>query len=105
MNKNKLAYLAGPYRGGTQDDIDRNIQIAREFAEALENKGYNVIVPHTLYWGTMDDEKIIKKCLTLVERCDLVVLLPGWNTSSGTRKEVARALTKQIPVKKALELL
>jgi hypothetical protein len=100
----KLAYVAGPYRASTESGVVQNIRNAEAVAVELWKKGYAVICPHkntALFGGLAPDEVWLKGDLVMMERCDLVVLVPGWHTSSGTRAEVARAKELGIPMYEA----
>ena len=43
--------------------------------------------------------------LEMLRRCDAVLVVPGWEKSSGTRAEIAEANACGIPVFYALEAL
>jgi hypothetical protein len=92
----KVAFLCGPYKG----DIERNIAEAREAAQQLWRAGYCVICPHTnsAHFDPELEEHFISGYLQLLRRCDLLVAMPKWVSSSGARGEVAVAITLEIPV-------
>ena len=97
----KLAYVAGPYRAPTEWEVKRNIEAAERIAVALWQQGYAVICPHkntAFFGGAASDEVWLTGDLEIMRRCDLVVLVPGWRSSSGTRAEVAEAQCLGIPV-------
>lgn len=92
----KIVYIAGPY--GDKDGylaIDRNIAQAREAAAWLAARGIGFICPHlnsahfeaivpvqgVEFWYAMD--------LRLMEVADAILLLSGWEKSTGTRREIA----------------
>lgn len=92
-----LAYVAGPYR--SKDGIwgvKRNVESAMSVARELWKQGYAVICPHgntALMDGPdIDDEVFLKGDLAMLERCDLIVMLPGWECSAGACAEASRAL-------------
>lgn len=99
----KVLYLAGPYRAPTLRGIINNIRKAEKVAIALWQAGFAVICPHLntqLFDGICDDNIFIKGYLEIVKRCDMVVLLPGWEKSEGARKEIALAKQLEIPILK-----
>jgi hypothetical protein len=96
-----LAYVAGPYRGPSESAVVQNIRNAEAIAVQLWQRGYAVICPHkntALFGGLAPDDTWLAGDLVMLKRCDLVVLVPGWQASSGTRAEVAAARACGIPV-------
>jgi nucleoside 2-deoxyribosyltransferase len=87
-----LIYIAGPYRGS----VDTNIAAARKVAAECYKAGHDVICPH-LNSAKMDedtglpDEFWLQTTMNLLKRCDAIVLVPGWQNSSGSKAEVAYA--------------
>lgn len=97
----KLAYVAGPYRSNTESGVVHNIRMAEAVAIRLWRLGYAVICPHkntALFGGLAPDDTWLRGDLTMLFRCDLVVLVPGWRCSRGSRAEVSAALGAGIPV-------
>lgn len=98
-----VAYTAGPYRSplGTRGE-DVNIRNAGEVAFELWRMGFVVICPHknTMHFqGTqIPDDVWLSGCLELAARADIVVMLPGWQDSSGSRAERDFALSLKKPV-------
>jgi hypothetical protein len=101
----KLAYVSGPYRSpkGWQDHygVLRNIQRAEQVAVELWRRGFAVICPHkntAFLDGVAPVDAWLQGDLVMVERCDLVVMVPGWETSEGANIEREHALRRGIPV-------
>jgi hypothetical protein len=97
----KLAYVAGPYRAASESGVVSNIRAAEAVAIELWKAGYAVICPHkntALFGGLMPDDTWLQGDLVMLKRCDLVVLVPGWYKSEGTRQEVLTARDTNIPV-------
>lgn len=92
---NIVAYVAGPYSGDTKDDVVDNIYRAEEMAKALWAVNIPTICPHknSEHFENIASYKIfIKGYLRILESANLLVLLPGWENSYGTRKEVEQYL-------------
>jgi len=97
----QVAYICGPYRAPTIHQTVQNIRRAEEAALALWRMGYAVICPHkntSLLDGACDDSVWLEGDLELLRRSDLVVTLPGWEQSEGSKSEVAEARKLGIPV-------
>jgi hypothetical protein len=86
----KHVYIAGPYRGKTSWEVENNIRNA-------ENAGFDVallgavpVIPHTMYRhfnGTLEDDFWLRATLSLLKRCDAMLLIPGWRRSEGSLAE------------------
>ena len=69
-----------------------------KFTEAdqfLRNQGYHVANPAELYRSLPDDityEELLKIDLQILEMCDTLVQLPGWERSPGANREYGYAL-------------
>ena len=88
----KVAYIAGPYRGNTVNDIAENIARAREVALKYWGKGYAVFCPHMntafMDGACDDDDKVfIVGGAEILKRCDVIVMMKDWAKSSGARDE------------------
>ena len=101
MNNSIVAYLAGPYFG----DVDRNIQRAEEVSIELIKKGYSVITPHknTAHYEKYEGEDLnintwIEMDFNLIKRCDVLFVMEHWESSKGTSQEIHFAKIHDIPV-------
>lgn len=98
----QVAYVAGPYRDSRgQWFVHQNIESARKIAAELWARGYAVICPHSNtahFDGVCDDQAFLDGLIDIMLRCDLVVLAPNWQNSSGTRTEINAANQSGIPV-------
>lgn len=91
----KLIYIAGPYRAATVHGIKQNIRNAEIRAEAVVKFGNYPVSPHlcTAFMdGLAPDEQLLEGGMKMLEMCSEVWLCAGWERSSGTRKEIARAI-------------
>lgn len=103
----KRIYVAGPYRGKnpTVWNITQNINEAKKIARELWIEGHGewgIICPHanTAHMDDLGetDQYFLRGDLWLLEACDLVVLMPNWEESFGSRKEVKWAMQNNIPI-------
>lgn len=105
----KYVYIAGPYTGPTHDHrsyyaIDDHIRqaaaAAKMFAEAgvgyfcphLHSAHFEVIAPEVSpqFWYELD--------IHFMEKCGAIVMLDGWEGSSGSKKEIALMREWERPV-------
>ncbi len=106
-----LIYVAGPYRAATRDAIAQNIDAARQVGTSAAALGWYPVIPHAntahmeLSLPHLGDEFWLRGTLELMERCDALVLCPGWERSEGTLGEIARADTLRLPIFRSLDLL
>lgn len=101
MSKPLVWYTAGPYRARGIWQTEINIRRAEEVAQSLRAHGQYVICPHTnCRWSDANvaDAQYIAETLELMRRCDVVVVLPGWESSEGTRGEIAEAERLGMPL-------
>jgi len=93
---NKVIYVAGPYRGANNWEIYNNIFRAEEVAAKLWQMGHTsphkvgVICPHTntkWFQGLLPDDTWLEGDLAILERCDAVYMVKGWEKSEGARAE------------------
>lgn len=99
-----VVYVAGPYRGPNRAAIELNIQAARHVGKLCCVKGWSPIIPHA-NTGHLDetlpdlhDEFWLESTMELMRRADAVVLVSGWENSSGTLAEIQEAKVRGIPV-------
>lgn len=103
-----VVYVAGPYRGPNRAAIELNIQAAKHVGKLCCVKGWSPLIPHanTAHLDEMlpgtPDEFWLESTLELMRRCDAVVLVPGWENSTGTQGEIAEAAARGIPVYRSL---
>ncbi len=94
-------YTAGPYRALGAWRTELNIRIAENAAQMLRRHGQYVICPHTnCRYSDYDvrDEQYLAETMELMRRCDVVLVLPGWQDSAGTIGEINEAERRQMPL-------
>ncbi len=99
--KRLVAYVAGPYTAPTYTGIQLNIERAQQVALDCLREGLDPYTPHVSSFGIergLSESEWLALGLRWLERCDVVVLCPGWRASRGTMAEIARAGELGIPV-------
>jgi hypothetical protein len=96
MNKHKklLVYVAGPFRASTPWLIEQNVRRAEEASLEVWKMGAVAVTPHLLtrhFQDALPDEVWIDGLMSLMSTCDVMLVLPGWKNSSGTKAEIAEA--------------
>lgn len=97
----RLVYVAGPFRAETAWGIKCNIHRAEVVGAEVADAGFMPVIPHANtahFHGLGTDEFWLDGTLEIMRRCDAVVLVPGWEGSSGTRAEIEEANRLGIPV-------
>lgn len=91
-------YVAGPMTG--RPDFNRAaFEAARVFLEAPGDEVIDPVSQDILTYGSWEEaikrpwREHLARDLAIVPTCDEIVLLPGWNVSSGARLELRVALT------------
>ncbi len=86
----RIAYIAGPYRAATPHGILQNVRAAEAVAIKYWQKGYAVICPHknsALFDGLLPDEIWLSGYLAILAKCDVCIMMTGWENSEGARQE------------------
>jgi hypothetical protein len=100
----KRVYIAGPYSGGDIITILHNIRQGIQKASILMREGYAVFCPFLDFLiALMPGETISKEIYQVnsmewVECCDVMYVLPGWENSEGTKREIAKAKGLGMPI-------
>ena len=97
----KIAYIAGPYSAETVWKTKTNIQAAERISAQLWVMGAAVICPHVnsgFFDGLVPYGAFLKGYLEVLSRCDFLVVLPAYEESHGTQKEIDKAKRLGKPV-------
>lgn len=96
-----LIYLAGPYSSDPKGNTERAAKIAAH----LWQQGHVVISPHNnshavdeLSGHVIPYDTWLKGDLEILERCDVLAIMPGWENSDGTKVEINHALRRGLPI-------
>lgn len=96
-----VVYIAGRFRAKDGWLINENVFVAEKAGRGVARLGGMPLVPHSIgahMAGTEDDTFWLTGTLELMRRCDLVLVLPGWEDSQGARGEIAEAERIGLPV-------
>jgi hypothetical protein len=103
----KIVFIAGAYIGdGTFEVIERNIREAEKYAIALADKGIGFFSPHKHTEHFNSGKKSIAPeqfyydldFYFLMHIADAVLVVPGWESSMGTKKELEWAKEKGMKI-------
>lgn len=102
----KVVYIAGAYIGANDYETDLNIKAAQNTMKLIIQHcpDWAVFCPHmnsaqfdrltqdvpAAYWYKAD--------LVILEKCDLLIFLPGWQWSHGTKEEIKFAREHSIEI-------
>lgn len=90
----KLVYVAGSFRGKTPWEVESNIRKAEAVGLEIAKKGGVPVIPHTMYRffdKVLSDQFWLDATLSVMHKCDGLVLCVGWENSEGSRNERAEA--------------
>lgn len=96
-----LVYIAGPYTPNNGMAISDNIDNARILAEECWRNDIPAICPqlNTSYMDAVAPPEVFYQGdLDILERCDAVLMVDGWELSFGSRMERIFAFRNNIPV-------
>jgi len=98
----KLIYVSGPYTAGNGRSVEANMAAAIMLGGQIRGLGYTPMVPHIAVLpfrpGDNPWKSAVREALTMLRRCDALVVLSNWMDSRGARMEVWMAKRWGIPV-------
>jgi len=103
--KPRRIYIAGPYNADSAVEVLANIRAGIRAAARLLTRGYVPFCPFldfslflTDEAGGITDGQIKTYSLEWLRVCDAVLLLPGWERSTGTAREMDEARNLGLPI-------
>ena len=96
-----VVYIAGPFRGPDAWTIENNIRRAEELALSVWRIGAAAVCPHAntrFFQGAAPDNVWLDGDLSILAKCDAVLMTPDWRRSVGAQAEEAFARAHGIPV-------
>jgi len=98
----KRIYVAGKLNDMAVNYL-QNVSKMMKTAEEVRKVGYSVFVPCIdllmgIMFGDYDYPDYFNNSQPWIEVADGIFLVPGWETSSGTKKEIELAKSRGIPV-------
>lgn len=94
MNKNWRYYLAGPMSGHENFNRPR----FNEIAAILRDQDFSVWNPAELEVEGDDYNQYMREGLSRLVECHALILIPGWETSKGTKIEIMLARILHMPI-------
>ena len=105
----KRIYIAGPYNADNVIDVLRNVRVGITSSVEAVKGGYSVFCPFLdFHYGLISElslEAYRANSLEWVKVSDAMLLLPGWENSTGVRAELAEASKYGIPAFESLHEL
>lgn len=92
----KRVYISGPIEG--VEDYQTNFAHAED---KVAKMGCDPVNPARCFEpvkDTLTRGQIMGLCINLLEECDCIYLLPGWQLSKGAKEELAFAIKNSIEV-------
>lgn len=92
----KRIYISGRITG-TDDYMERFAGAQRELVE----QGYSVINPAAVNSAMPDDttyEEYMEMAFTMLDMCDCIYMLKGWEESCGANREYGYAFAKDMAI-------
>lgn len=103
-----VVYTAGAFRGANHWEQEQNIRRAEALSLEVWRRGFPCVSPHCNtrnFQGAAPDDVWLAGDLVILSKCDAILLVPGWEKSSGTIAEVEYAKLHGIPVFHTLDAL
>ncbi len=97
----KVVYCAGPFRASTAWGIAENVRTAERIGLEVAHAGAMPLIPHANtanFQGEGTDQFWRNGAMELLRRCDAVLLVPGWEQSSGTLAAIEEARRLRLPI-------
>jgi len=101
----KKVYVAGAYSANNVLDVLHNIRKGIQLSATVFKAGYAPFSPWLDYHFVLEDDNreltvshFYDYSMEFLKVCDAVLLVPGWEDSNGTKKEIEMANQMEIPI-------
>jgi len=99
----KRVYVAGKLNATDACEYLRNVHRTIVWAEKVRKLGFAILVPgidllQGIVFGNWQYNDYFDNSQPWLDVSDAVFLVPGWETSPGTKREIKRADRQSIPV-------
>lgn len=94
MNKKRI-YISGPMTSLTEEEVTRTFM---KGSMEIAMMGYYPVNPHKISGFPFEYEEYMKVDLTILEVCEGIYMLRGWEHSSGARRELKLAREKGLMI-------
>jgi len=90
-------YISGPYSDDDPEQLDANIEQAREAAGAILTRGHHPFCPHSMFanfderFPHISEREFLLADLAFLPFCHVLLQLPGWEDSAGSLIELEDA--------------
>lgn len=98
-------YVAGPFRAQTPFGVEESVRRAERLTLEVCRLGAVGVCPHTMwrhFQDSLPDAFWLRAGIDLLDCCDAVVLVEGWERSTGTVAEIEHARLHGLPVFKTV---
>lgn len=92
----KRVYISGPIEG--VENYMQNFSLA---AEKVKEMGFDPVNPAACFSPLKDilsRDEMMSMCFNLLEKCDCIYMLTGWQTSKGAKEELQYAINRNFDV-------
>jgi len=96
-----VIYIAGPFRAPTPWEQEQNVRRAETVALEVWGLGAVALCPHAMnrfFQDSVPDRIALAGMLTLLRRCDAILMTEGWSESTGSVAELETARRCGMPV-------
>lgn len=98
----KVIYIAGPYTAPCNWQIQENINRAMAAGKLVADMGAMPLIPHSntplVFCGLKDPKFWYDGTMELMRRSDAILLIEGWEDSTGSCNERTEAVNRNVPV-------
>lgn len=104
IRRNKVIYICSPYKGKTEEEIEKNIRSTQMYCKMVCSLGFTPFAPHLLYPQFLNESIVNERDIGINCGLDILQLcselwICGTKITDGMRREIQFAKLCDIPVK------